>query len=86
MIDDRLDIFSCLDDIPFPIREGFVEVEDRFVFAEGDLIKKGDMQSELGLKELAMTQAHGDDEITSLNHFLCQCSRNMGRWVGAFEA
>ncbi len=43
VIDDRLHILSRLDYVPFPIREGFVEVKDRFGFVEGDLIKKWNM-------------------------------------------
>ncbi len=63
-----------------------MEVKDRFVLTEGDFIKERDVQSELALHELAMTQTHGDDEITALDQLLCQCSGSMCGWIGAFKA
>ena len=85
MVDDRLHIVPCLDEITLPIRQSLVQVKNRGFLAERHFIEEWSCQTELLLNELAMVQAHGNNEIDPIDQFFGQCLWNVCRGVDAFQ-
>ena len=58
--------------VGLPIRYRFVQIKNRLIVAETDLIKQGNVQFKLFPDKELVVSPHRNDEVGSLNQFLGQ--------------
>lgn len=77
------DIGAGLLGISRPFRHHFVEIQNRPVLAQADLIKEGRFTPEPFLNVILVVSSHRHDEVGSLDQLPGQLSLDMGGWISA---
>jgi hypothetical protein len=67
--------------VGLPIRYHFVQIQNRLIVAETDLIKQGNVASKLFPNEDLVVSPHRNDEVDSLDQLLVSC-----RWTCVVES
>jgi len=77
VINERLDVPAGAIRIVLPIREGFVQIENRFVFVESNLVEQDSMAAELLSDPFPVVEPHRDDQVDSIEQVMRQFSLNV---------
>ena len=72
--------------VGLPIRYYFVQIKNRLIVAETDLIKQGNVASKLFPNEDLVVSPHRNDEVGSLDQLLGELSLDVCGWISAFLA
>ena len=78
-IDHRAHVGAGSVRVGLPIRHHFVQIQNRRVVAETEMIKQGNVTSKLFPDEDLVISPHRNDEVGSLDQLLGKLSLNMSR-------
>lgn len=72
--------------VGLPIRYGFVQIKNRLVVAETDLIKQGNVQFKLFPDEELVVSPHRNNKVGSLDQFLGKLPRDVCAGISALRS
>jgi len=85
-IDHRPHVGAGLLGVGLPIRHYFVQIQNRLVVTETDLIKERNVASKLFPNKDLVVSPHRNDEIGSLDQLLGELSLDVCGWISALLA
>ena len=85
-IDHRAHVGAGPLKVALPIRHHFVQIKNRLIVAETELIKQGNVESKLFPNEDLVVSPHRNDEVGSLDQLLGELSLDVSGWINAFLA
>jgi len=85
-IDHRPDLGAGSLRVGFPVRHHFVQIQNRLVVAETNLIKERNITPKLFPNKDLVVSPHRHDEVGSLDHLLGKLSLDTYGWISAFLA
>src|SRR5215831_10643915 len=72
--------------VGLPIRYRFVQIKNRLIVAEADLIKQGSVASKLFPNEDLVVSPHCNDKIGSVDQLLGELPLDMTGWISSLLA
>jgi hypothetical protein len=72
--------------VSFPVRYRFMQIQNRLIVAETDLIKQGNVASEVFQNEDLVVSSHRNDEVGSLDQLFGGLSLNVCSWISSLLA
>jgi hypothetical protein len=85
-IDHRPHVGASPLEVGLPIRHHFVQIQNRLIVTETDLIKQGNGASEVFLNEDLVVLPHRNDEVGGLDQLLGELSLDVCGWISALLA
>ena len=78
-IDHRARVGMSLVRVGLPIRYHFVQIKNRLIVIDTDLVEQGNVASELFPDEGLVVSPQSNDEVGTIDQFLCQLSWDVSR-------